>query len=115
MKSKNFQFLAERFSSPKRSSFMFNTKAHFLLSLYISEKNGKASYESICLDFPSNTASRGTIQNILLMGIELGIFIKIEKYEDKRVKLYSLSEKAQNDMDDFLQQWYLILKNNLEG
>tara|TARA_B100000767_G_scaffold203696_1_gene190575 strand:- start:62 stop:409 length:348 start_codon:yes stop_codon:yes gene_type:complete len=115
MKSQNFKFLAERFSSPKRSGFMFNTKVHFLLALYISEENGKASYESICLDIPYNTASRGTIQNILIMGIELGIFIKIEKYEDKRVKLYSLSEKAQNDMDDFLQQWYLILKNNLEG
>ena len=57
-----FDFLSNTFASANSTSFIYNTKAHFIITLYIKEQSGYAHFESICRDIPKNVASRGRIQ-----------------------------------------------------
>ena len=98
-----FDFLSEVFSSSGETSFIYNSKAHFIISLYIKEQSGYAHFELICSDIPKNVASRGTIQSILDMGVKLGIYNKLAYPNDKRVKLYNLSKTASSEIDRFFK------------
>tara|TARA_B100000941_G_scaffold83907_1_gene57794 strand:+ start:1163 stop:1558 length:396 start_codon:yes stop_codon:yes gene_type:complete len=105
-----FDFLATTFASSHSTSFIYNTKAHFIITLYIKEQSGYAHFEAICKDIPNNIASRGTIQSILDMGVKLNIFTKLAYPNDKRVKLYNLSEKASVEVDKFFENFLKISK-----
>ena len=100
-----FDFLSNTFASANSTSFIYNTKAHFIITLYIKEQSGYAHFESICRDIPKNVASRGTIQSILDMGIKLNIYTKLAYSNDKRVKLYNLSEDASNELNRFFNDF----------
>ena len=64
-----FDFILETFAASNSTSYIYNTKAHFIISLYIKEQAGYAHYESICNDIPKNIASRATIKSLLDMGV----------------------------------------------
>ena len=100
-----FDFLSNTFASANSTSFIYNTKAHFIITLYIKEQSGYAHFESICRDIPKNVASRGTIQSILDMGIKLNIYTKLAYPNDKRVKLYNLSKDASNEVNRFFNDF----------
>ena len=106
-----FDFLSSIFSSPGSVSFIYNTKAHFIITLYIKEKSGYAHFESIYNEIPKNVASRGTIQSILDMGVKLGIYTKLVYPNDKRVKLYKLSKTASIEVDRFFENFLELSKN----
>lgn len=106
-----FDFLATTFASSHSTSFIYNTKAHLIITLYIKEQSGYAHFEAICIDIPNNIASRGTIQSILDMGVKLNIFTKLAYPNDKRVKLFNLSEKASAEVDRFFENFLKISKN----
>ena len=100
-----FDFLSNTFASANSTSFIYNTKAHFIITLYIKEQSGYAHFESICRDIPKNVARRGTIQSILDMGIKLNIYTKLAYPNDKRVKLYNLSKDASNEVNRFFNDF----------
>ena len=100
-----FDFLSNTFASSTSTSFIYNTKAHFIITLYIREQSGYAHFESICKDIPKNVASRGTIQSILDMGIKLNIYTKLTYPNDKRVKLYNLSKDASTEVNRFFNDF----------
>ncbi len=106
-----FDFLSEIFSSSGTTSYIYNSKAHFIISLYIKEQSGYAHFELICSDIPKNVASRGTIQSILDMGVKLGVYNKLAYPNDKRVKLYNLSETASSEIDRFFKSFLDLSKN----
>ena len=108
-----FDFLSATFSSSNSTSFIYNTKAHFIITLYIREQSGYAHFESICKDIPKNVASRGTIQSILDMGIKLNIYTKLTYPNDKRVKLYNLSKDASIEVNRFFND-FLKLSEHLK-
>ena len=103
--------LSDVFSSSRSTSFIYNTKAHFIITLYIKEQSGYAHFELIYNDIPKNVASRGTIQNILDMGVKLGIYTKLTYPNDKRVKLYNLSKAASDEVDRFFKEFLKLSKN----
>ena len=105
-----FDFLSDVFSSSRSTSFIYNTKAHLIITLYIKEQSGYAHFEAICKDIPKNIASRGTIQSILEMGLKLNIFNKLIYPNDKRVKLYNLSQAASAEVDRFFEDFLKISK-----
>ena len=105
-----FGYLSDVFSSSRSTSFIYNTKAHLIITLYIKEQSGYAHFEAICKDIPNNIASRGTIQSILDMGVKLNIFTKLTYPNDKRVKLYNLSEKTSAEVDRFFENFLKISK-----
>ena len=51
-----FDFLATTFASSHSTSFIYNTKAHLIITLYIKEQSGYAHFEAICKDIPNNIA-----------------------------------------------------------
>jgi hypothetical protein len=106
-----FDFLSNTFATGNSTSFIYNTKAHFIITLYIKEQSGYAHFELICRDIPKNVASRGTIQSILDMGFKLGIYTKLAYPNDKRVKLYNLSESASAEVDRFFSNFLELSKN----
>ena len=106
-----FGYLSDVFSSSRSTSFIYNTKAHFIITLYIKEQSGYAHFELIYNDIPKNVASRGTIQNILDMGVKLGIYTKLTYPNDKRVKLYNLSKAASDEVDRFFKEFLKLSKN----
>ena len=108
-----FDFLSNTFASATSASFIYNTKAHFIITLYIKEQSGYAHFESICRDIPKNVASRGTIQSILDMGIKLNIYTKLTYPNDKRVKLYNLSKDASIEVNRFFND-FLKLSEHLK-
>jgi hypothetical protein len=108
-----FDFLSNTFASSTSTSFIYNTKAHFIVTLYIREQSGYAHFESICKDIPKNVASRGTIQSILDMGIKLNIYTKLTYPNDKRVKLYNLSKDASIEVNRFFND-FLKLSEHLK-
>ncbi len=108
-----FDFLSNTFASSTSTSFIYNTKAHFIITLYIREQSGYAHFESICKDIPKNVASRGTIQSILDMGIKLNIYTKLTYPNDKRVKLYNLSKDASIEVNRFFND-FLKLSEHLK-
>ena len=106
-----FDFLSDVFSSSRSTSFIYNTKAHFIITLYIKEQSGYAHFELISNDIPKNVASRGTIQSILDMGVKLGIYTKLTYPNDRRVKLYKLSKTASVEVDRFFKEFLRLSKN----
>ena len=108
-----FDFLSNTFATANSTSFIYNTKAHFIITLYIKEQSGYAHFESICRDIPKNVASRGTIQSILDMGIKLNIYTKLAYPNDKRVKLYNLSKNAYIEVNRFFNN-FLKLSEHLK-
>ena len=106
-----FDFLSDVFSSSRSTSFIYNTKAHFIITLYIKEQSGYAHFELIFNDIPKNVASRGTIQSILDMGVKLGIYTKLTYPNDRRVKLYNLSKTASVEVDRFFKEFLRLSKN----
>ena len=46
-----FDFLSEIFSSSGATSFIYNSKAHFIISLYIKEQSGYAHFELFVVIF----------------------------------------------------------------
>ena len=106
-----FDFLSVVFSSSNSTSFIYNTKAHFIITLYIKEQSGYAHFELIYNDIPKNVASRGTIQSILDMGVKLGIYTKLTYPNDRRVKLYNLSKAASAEVDRFFINFLELSKN----
>ena len=106
-----FDFLSDVFSSSRSTSFIYNTKAHFIITLYIKEQSGYAHFELISNDIPKNVASRGTIQSILDMGVKLGIYTKLTYPNDRRVKLYNLSRTASVEVDRFFKEFLRLSKN----
>ena len=106
-----FDFLSDVFSSSRSTSFIYNTKAHFIITLYIKEQSGYAHFELISNDIPKNVASRGTIQSILDMGVKLGIYTKLTYPNDRRVKLYNLSKTASVEVDRFFKEFLRLSKN----
>ena len=106
-----FDFLSDVFSSSRSTSFIYNTKAHFIITLYIKEQSGYAHFELIYNDIPKNVASRGTIQSILDMGVKLGIYTKLAYPNDRRVKLYNLSKTASAEVDRFFTNFLELSKN----
>ena len=106
-----FDFLSDVFSSSRSTSFIYNTKAHFIITLYIKEQSGYAHFELISNDIPKNVASRGTIQSILDMGVKLGIYTKLTYPNDRRVKLYNLSKTASVEVDRFFKEFLKLSKN----
>ena len=106
-----FDFLSDVFSSSRSTSFIYNTKAHFIITLYIKEQSGYAHFELISNDIPKNVASRGTIQSILDMGVKLGIYTKLTYPNDRRVKLYNLSKTASVEVDRFFKEILRLSKN----
>ena len=103
-----FDFILERVAASSSTSYIYNTKAHFIISLYIKEQAGYAHYESICSNIPKNIASRATIQSILDMGVKLNIYTKLTYPNDKRVKLYNLSVFASNEIERFFSDFLEI-------
>ena len=108
-----FDFLSNTFATANSTSFIYNTKAHFIITLYIKEQSGYAHFESICRDIPKNVASRGTIQSILDMGIKLNIYTKLAYPNDKIVKLYNLSKNDSIEVNRFFNN-YLKLSEHLK-
>ena len=106
-----FGYLSDVFSSSRSTSFIYNTKAHFIITLYIKEQSGYAHFELISNDIPKNVASRGTIQSILDMGVKLGIYTKLTYPNDRRVKLYNLSKAASEEVDRFFINFLELSKN----
>tara|TARA_B100000575_G_C22523564_1_gene338765 strand:- start:79 stop:468 length:390 start_codon:yes stop_codon:yes gene_type:complete len=106
-----FDFLSNVFSSSSSTSFIYNSKAHFIITLYIKEKSGYAHFELIYNDIPKNVASRGTIQSILDMGVKLGIYTKLVYPSDRRVKLYNLSKIASTEVDRFFESFLELSKD----
>ena len=106
-----FDFLSDVFSSSRSTSFIYNSKAHFIITLYIKEQSGYAHFELISNDIPKNVASRGTIQSILDMGVKLGIYTKLTYPNDRRVKLYNLSKTASVEVDRFFKEFLRLSKN----
>ena len=45
-----FDFLATTFAASHSTSFIYNTKAHLIITLYIKEQSGHAHFETICVD-----------------------------------------------------------------
>ena len=103
-----FDFILETFAASNSTSYIYNTKAHFIISLYIKEQAGYAHYESICNDIPKNIASRATIKSILDMGVKLNIYTKLTYPNDKRVKLYNLSVLASEEIERFFSDFLEI-------
>ena len=106
-----FGYLSDVFSSSRSTSFIYNTKAHFIITLYIKEQSGYAHFELIFNDIPKNVASRGAIQSILDMGVKLGIYTKLTYPNDRRVKLYNLSKTASVEVDRFFKEFLRLSKN----
>lgn len=104
-----FDFFFNTFAVSGTTSFIYNSKAHFIITLYIKEQSEYAHFESICKAIPKNVASRGTVQSILEMGVKLNIFSKLAYPNDKRIKLYNLSEDASNAVDNFFKDFLNIL------
>jgi hypothetical protein len=100
-----FDFFSNKFGVSGTTSFIYNSKAHFIITLYIKEQSGYAHFESICKAIPRKVASRGTVQSILDMGVKLDIFSKLTYQNDKRIKLYNLSEDASDAMDKFFKDF----------
>ena len=69
----------------------------------------RGHFESICKAIPGKVASRGTVQSILDMGVKLNIFSKLAYPNDKRIKLYNLSEAASHEIDKFFKDFLNIL------
>ena len=74
------------------------------------KRQGYAHFEAICKDIPNNIASRGTIQSILDMGVKLNIYTKLAYPNDKRVKLFNLSQTASAEVDRFFENFLKISK-----
>lgn len=106
-----FDFFSKKFGVSGTTSFIYNSKAHFIITLYIKEQSGYAHFESICKAIPGKVASRGTVQSILDMGVKLNIFSKLAYPNDKRIKLYNLSAAASHEIDTFFKDFLNILDN----
>ena len=106
-----FDFFSKTFGVSGTTSFIYNSKAHFIITLYIKEQSGYAHFESICKAIPRKVASRGTVQSILDMGVKLDIFSKLAYPNDKRIKLYNLSEAASHEIDKFFKDFLNVLND----
>ncbi len=93
-------------------SYMYTSKAHLMITLYIKIDKGQASYNKICTDISPQTASRATIQSILNMGVKLGIYKKITFENDMRIKKYNLSENASKDLDKLVTDLNSLICRN---
>lgn len=84
--------------------FFLSSLLHFTISLEVSVGHFKEeyiSYEKICENIPKRFGSRSTIQTILNESVHNKFFIKEISKNDKRVKIYKLS----NDFSKMVNQW----------
>ena len=83
-------------------NFLFNSKAHLLISFYIaSQIDQKSTLEDICYNISSKIISRSTVQNILKNGVEIGFLEKQLNEKDKREKYYRLTQVGKKSLEDW--------------
>ena len=89
-------------NSGSLTKFFFNTKNHYLITMYIiSKKNQKTTLEEISYDMSPKVISRSTIQNILKDGVNTGFLKKMINKKDKRSKFYLITDEGKKIIKDW--------------
>ena len=112
LKHLKYDLYGEDIKDSDCSTFFKASKLHLSISLEIAIahfNNEKISYEKICKNIPQKIGSRSSIQTILNLGTKLDFFKKKELNHDRRVKNFTLSNKYEKMIVDWVerQQKYL--------
>ena len=98
-------------------NFLFNSKAHLLISFYIaSQIDQKSTLEDVCYNISSKIISRSTVQSILKIGVAIGFFEKQLNEKDKREKYYKVTVDAKKVLENWAVEQNNVLSavNNLK-
>tara|TARA_B100001939_G_C16521694_1_gene438153 strand:- start:42 stop:440 length:399 start_codon:yes stop_codon:yes gene_type:complete len=99
-------------NSGSLTKFFFNTKNHYLITMYIiSKKNQKTTLEEISYDMSPKVISRSTIQNILKDGVNTGFLKKMINKKDKRSKFYLITDEGKK----IIKHWAVKKKQFFEN
>ena len=102
--NKNFLKIAENLIAHSKDknalAFIFKTKVHAIMVFYIYGSK-KITFENLCSAI-NGTASRSTIQSILIEGVKKSYISKITNIKDKRQKYYNC-----NNLHTLLEKWFL--------
>ena len=114
METKKFikLFLNDMFILSKEGSFesfFYKSKIHVMINLLIASES--LSGEKICQNLCPNYGSRSTILGILKSGIKQGHFEKYTLENNRKDKLYKLSNTSVKKMDKWVQRQFDIAKN----
>ena len=93
-------------------NFLFNSKAHLLISFYIaSQIDQKSTLEDICYNISSKIISRSTIQNILKIGVAIGFLEKQLNEKDKREKYYKVTLDAKKVLENWAKNQHKVFSD----
>ena len=93
-------------------NFLFNSKAHLLISFYIaSQIDQKSTLEDICYNISSKIISRSTVQSILKIGVAIGFFEKQLNEKDKREKYYKVTVDAKRVLENWAKNQNKVFPN----
>ena len=93
-------------------NFLFNSKAHLLISFYIaSQIDQKSTLEDICYNISSKIISRSTVQNILKTGVAIGFLEKQLNEKDKREKYYKVTVDAKKVLENWAKNQHKVFSD----
>ena len=93
-------------------NFLFNSKAHLLISFYISSQTDqKSTIEDICYNISSKIISRSTVQNILKTGVAIGFLEKQLNEKDKREKYYKVTLDAKKVLENWAKNQHKVFSD----
>ena len=81
-------------------AFVHKTKVHAMIVFFIFGSK-KITFENLCSAI-NGTASRSTIQSILIEGVKKNYIFKATDEKDKRQKYYNC-----NNLHTILEKWFL--------
>ena len=93
-------------------NFLFNSKAHLLISFYIaSQIDQKSTLEDICYNISSKIISKSTIQSILKIGVAIGFFEKQLNEKDKREKYYIVKNNEKKVLENWAKNQHKVFSD----
>ena len=93
-------------------NFLFNSKAHLLISFYItSQIDQKSTLENICYNISSKIISRSTVQTILKIGVAIGFLEKQLNEKDKREKYYKVTLDAKKVLENWAKNQHKVFSD----
>ena len=93
-------------------NFLFNSKAHLLISFYIaSQIDQKSTLEDVCYNISSKIISRSTVQSILKIGVAIGFFEKQLNEKDKREKYYKVTVDAKKVLENWAKNQHKVFSD----
>ena len=89
-------------SGNPHEKFLFKSRSHIIV-IFCLASGENTTLETLCEKIPYKIVSRSTIQNILKEGVSNNFFKKEVDINDRRQKIYKISDTAKGILKNWLE------------